>query len=173
MAAAGAQGSRRTLPGARAASAGGAVPDRDGRETVARTPGEPCQPQSSVVVAAGLRAVAGALERRLVIVRDVAATSRREFDLVIIGGGIHGVALLHEAARRGVAACLCEARDFGGATSWNSLRILHGGLRYLQTLDLVRFFDSVAARRRLALMFPRLVRPLTCLMPLYGNSLRR
>jgi len=108
-----------------------------------------------------------------VIVRDVEAASRREFDLVIVGGGIHGVALLHEAARRGVPACLCEARDFGGATSWNSLRILHGGLRYLQTLNLVRFFDSVAARRRLALMFPRLVRPLTCLMPLYGNSLRR
>jgi glycerol-3-phosphate dehydrogenase len=46
------------------------------------------------------------------------------------------VSLLREAARRGLSACLCEAGDFGGGTTWNSLRIVHGGLRYLQTLDL-------------------------------------
>jgi glycerol-3-phosphate dehydrogenase len=107
------------------------------------------------------------------ITRDFAAASRREFDLVIIGGGIYGVALLREAARRGLSVCLCEAHDFGGATSWNSLRIIHGGLRYLQTLDLRRFFQSVAARRRWALQFPTLIRPLDCLMPLYGQGMKR
>jgi glycerol-3-phosphate dehydrogenase len=107
------------------------------------------------------------------IVRDLKAAARREFDLVVIGGGIYGVSLLQEAARRGLSACLCEAADFGGGTSWNSLRIVHGGLRYLQTMDLLRFFQSVAARRRVARQFPALVRPLECLMPLYGKGLKR
>ena len=105
--------------------------------------------------------------------RDFAAATRGEFDLVVIGGGIYGVSLLREAARRGLRACLCEAGDFGGGTSWNSLRIVHGGLRYLQTLDLPRFFQSVAARRQLAQLFPTLLRPLDVTMPLYGRGLKR
>ena len=84
------------------------------------------------------------------IVRDPRRAADEEFDLVVVGGGIYGASLLREAARRGVSACLCEAQDFGGVTSQNSLRILHGGLRYLQTLDLRRFFQSVAARRSAA-----------------------
>ncbi len=107
------------------------------------------------------------------IARDLAAAARREFDLAIIGGGIYGVTLLQQAARSGLSACLCEARDFGGGTSWNSLRIIHGGLRYLQTLDLRRFFQSVEARRSLAIQFPTLLRPLECLMPLYGEGMKR
>ena len=107
------------------------------------------------------------------IARDIAAAARREFDLVVVGGGIYGVSLLREAARRGLAACLCEAGDFGGGTSWNSLRIVHGGLRYLQTMDLQRFFQSVSARRRMARQFPTLIRPLDCLMPLYGQGMKR
>lgn len=107
------------------------------------------------------------------IVRDLEAASRREFDVVVIGGGIYGVSLLREAARRGLSACLCEAADFGGATSWNSLRIVHGGLRYLQTLDFRRFLQSVDARRQMARLFPTLVRPLSCLMPLYGQGMKR
>jgi glycerol-3-phosphate dehydrogenase len=108
-----------------------------------------------------------------VIRRDVDAAEGREFDLVIVGGGIYGASLLQAAAERGLSACLLEARDFGGQTSWNSLRIVHGGLRYLQSMDLRRFFQSVAARRRLALRFPALVRPLKCLMPLYAQGLKR
>jgi glycerol-3-phosphate dehydrogenase len=105
--------------------------------------------------------------------RDIEVATRREFDLVIVGGGIYGASLLHEAAGRGLSVCLCEAGDFGGATSWNSLRIVHGGLRYLQTLDLRRFVQSVASRRRVARQFPALVRPLDCLMPLYGDGMKR
>ncbi len=107
------------------------------------------------------------------IERDVARAAQREFDLLIVGGGIYGASLLQAAARRGVSACLCEAHDYGGGTSQNSLRILHGGLRYLQTLDLPRFFQSVTARRGVARQFPSLVRPLSCLMPLYGPGLKR
>lgn len=107
------------------------------------------------------------------IVRDWKLASRRQFDLVVIGGGIYGTSLLWEAAQRGLTVCLCEAADFGGETSWNSLRIVHGGLRYLQTLNIRRFFQSVASRRDLARLFPGLVRPLACYMPLYGKGLRR
>ena len=107
------------------------------------------------------------------IVRDLRRAADEEFDVVVIGGGIYGASLLREAALRGVSACLCEALDFGGVTSQNSLRILHGGLRYLQTLDLRRFFQSVASRRSAARRFPRLVRQLPCLMPLYGPGLKR
>lgn len=107
------------------------------------------------------------------IARDVSGAAAREFDIAIIGGGIYGVSLLRQAARRGLSACLCEARDFGGATSWNSLRILHGGLRYLQTLNLGRFQESTRARRRIAQRFPKLVQPLRCVMPLYGQGLKR
>jgi glycerol-3-phosphate dehydrogenase len=107
------------------------------------------------------------------IARDLAAAQDREFDVVVIGGGILGACVLREAAHRGLSACLCEAGDFGSGTSWNSLRILHGGLRYLQSLDLRRFRESVAARREFALQFPTLIRRLETIMPLSSSGLRR
>lgn len=94
-------------------------------------------------------------------------------DLVIVGGGVYGIALLLEASRRGLKPLLLEQGDFGSETSWNSLRIVHGGLRYLQSLDLPRFFESVRERRWFLQHFPDLVRPLSCLMPLYGTGLKR
>jgi glycerol-3-phosphate dehydrogenase len=105
--------------------------------------------------------------------RDPAGAAAIGHDLVIIGGGIYGACLTLEAARRGLRPLLLERGDFGGATSWNSHRILHGGLRYLQTLDLPRFRESVSERRWFCRTFPELVRPQECLMPLYGESLRR
>jgi glycerol-3-phosphate dehydrogenase len=108
-----------------------------------------------------------------VINRDLSRVTDSSFDVIVIGGGIYGAAMLQEAARHGLSACLCEASDFGSGTSSNSLRIVHGGLRYLQALNLPRFYQSVAARRGMAQRFPGLVRPLECLMPLYGAGLKR
>jgi glycerol-3-phosphate dehydrogenase len=105
--------------------------------------------------------------------RDPEQAQSRSHDLIVIGAGIYGVAMTLEAARRGLRVVLVERDDFGGATTWNSLRILHGGLRYLQTLDLPRFFDSVAERRWFCRHFPDLLQPLPCLMPLYGRGLKR
>ena len=105
--------------------------------------------------------------------RDPAGAAGQRYDLVVIGGGITGACLLLEAARRGLRPLLLEQADYGHATSGNSLRILHGGLRYLQTLDLPRLRASVAERRWFSRGFPELVRPLPCLMPLYGPGLRR
>jgi len=95
------------------------------------------------------------------------------YDLLVIGGGIYGVALTLEATFRGLRPLLLERDDFGGGTSWNSFRIIHGGLRYLQTLDLQRFRESVAERRWFLRHFPDLVQPFPFVMPLRGKGLRR
>ncbi len=95
------------------------------------------------------------------------------YDLIIVGAGIYGVSLALMAAGQGLRPLLLDRADFGAATSWNSLRIVHGGFRYLQTGDLYRFAESVAERRWFLNHFPELVSPLPCLLPLYGNGLKR
>lgn len=95
------------------------------------------------------------------------------WDLVVVGGGAYGAFTALEASRRGLRPLLLERADFGGGTSRNSLRIVHGGLRYLQSLDLARFRRSVRERRWMLRTFPELVRPLRCVMPLEGRGTRR
>lgn len=105
--------------------------------------------------------------------RDPAAASGETYDLIVVGGGIYGACLLLEASRRGMRSLLVEQNDFGGATSFNSLRIVHGGLRYLQSFDWHRFRESVRERSWLLRNFSGLVKPMGCLMPLYGKGLHR
>ncbi len=107
------------------------------------------------------------------IERRPSAAAEGDLDLIVVGGGIHGACLTLEAARRGLSTLLLERDDFGGATSWNSLRIIHGGLRYLQRLDLARYRESVAERHWFMRNFPDQISRLTCLMPLHGRGLRR
>lgn len=94
-------------------------------------------------------------------------------DMIIIGGGIQGVMIALEAAGRGLHPLLLERGDIGAGTSANWYRILHGGLRYLQTLDLFRHRISVKERSWFLREFPGLVRPAEFLMPLYGRGLKR
>lgn len=107
------------------------------------------------------------------IFRQPKKAAESSYDLVVVGGGVYGAMLILEAARRGLKPLLLEKSDFGGATTWNSLRIIHGGLRYLQTLDLRRFLESVQERKWFLQHFPDLVEPLSCSMPLYGKGLKR
>jgi len=107
------------------------------------------------------------------IVRDIEAASKEQFDLIVIGGGIHGVMLALAASLGHLKTLLIEKSDFGAATSYNSLRILHGGFRYLQSFDLQRLYESAGERTWYLQFFPELARPLSCLMPLYGEGLRR
>ena len=107
------------------------------------------------------------------IVRNPEQFSKKTYDLIVIGGGIYGIMISMEAARRHFRCLLLEKGDFGGATTFNSLRILHGGFRYLQSLDLHRFLESVNERRWFLRYLPELVIPLACLMPLYGKGMRR
>lgn len=104
--------------------------------------------------------------------RDIETVGSTSFDLVVVGGGIYGTCMLLEASRRGWKTLLVERNDFGGATSWSSLRILHGGLRYLQNMNLGRFRRSVREQAWWLTHFPDLVEPLPCIMPLYNKGLR-
>ena len=104
--------------------------------------------------------------------RDLDSLAAKRLDLLIVGGGIHGVALAAEAARSGLVTALVEAHDFGHATSAASLRIMHGGLRYLQHLDLRRMRQSIAARRDWLSHYPELVRPMAFQLPTEGHGLR-
>ena len=93
---------------------------------------------------------------------DLAAT---EHDLLVIGGGIQGACIAWDAALRGLRVALVERDDFGAATSANSLRIVHGGLRYLAHGDLARMRESIRERSALLRVAPGLVEPLPVLVP--------
>src|SRR5262245_10655610 len=104
---------------------------------------------------------------------DVAELARAAHDIVVVGGGIYGAMLHLEAARAGLRSVLVERGDFGGATSENSLRIVHGGLRYLQNLNVARSVESTRERQWYLEAMPRLVTPLPCLLPIYERGRKR
>jgi glycerol-3-phosphate dehydrogenase len=81
--------------------------------------------------------------------------------------------LAMQATARKLRPLLIEKHDFGGQTSFNSLRIIHGGLRYLQSLDFPRYFESTRERRWFLSVFPDFIQPMSCLMPLYGRGIKR
>lgn len=90
--------------------------------------------------------------------------SDSEYDLVVVGGGIHGAFAAWDGVQRGMRVALVEQGDFAGATSGNSQRIIHSGLRYLQQFDLARVRESARERRILMRIAPHFVRPLPCLL---------
>lgn len=97
-------------------------------------------------------------------------SDNNRYDVIVIGGGIYGVMFALEASQRNLSVAIVERDDWGCGTTSNWLRILHGGLRYLQSLDLPRFYESVRERSWFLQHFPDLVRPLPCIMPLYATS---
>jgi len=96
----------------------------------------------------------------------------QHFHVVVIGGGINGVAIARECARAGKRTLLIEQNDFGSGVTSRSTRIIHGGLRYLEhgELDLVR--ESVRERERLLRERSNLVQPIHFLFLLNENSRR-
>jgi glycerol-3-phosphate dehydrogenase len=109
----------------------------------------------------------------MVMKRNIAQLSQTVFDVLVIGGGIYGVCTAWDAALRGLSVALVEQADFGHATSANSLKIIHGGLRYLQDGDL-GLVRAMSQERRIWLQIaPHLVHPLPCLMPTDNSLLRQ
>jgi glycerol-3-phosphate dehydrogenase len=104
--------------------------------------------------------------------RALAALAGREFDLLVVGGGITGAVAAWDAAQRGLSVALLERGDFGGATSAESLKVVHGGVRYLQHLDIVRVRESSRERRAVLRMAPHLVHPMPFVVPTYGHGMR-
>lgn len=89
----------------------------------------------------------------------------RSFDVIVTGGGVYGACFAYELASRGMQVLLVEKSDFGAAASANSLRIVHGGLRYLQKFDFLRARSSAMERSVLLRIFPGLITPLLCALP--------
>ncbi|MDD2239618.1 MAG: glycerol-3-phosphate dehydrogenase/oxidase [Kiritimatiellae bacterium] len=104
--------------------------------------------------------------------RNLSALSAAPFDLLIVGGGSYGAAVAREAATRGLKTALVEQADFCSGSSANSLKIIHGGLRYLQQADLPRVFESIRERSILLQTAPHLVAPVSCLMPTRGLTMK-
>jgi glycerol-3-phosphate dehydrogenase len=104
--------------------------------------------------------------------RDIHQLTTRTFDVLVVGGGIYGLTIACDSAQRGLSVALIERNDFGSGASFNHLRTIHGGLRYLQTLDLARARESILERRTLARIAPSAVRPIPFVLPL-SRSLAR
>ena len=104
--------------------------------------------------------------------RDLAALEGREFDLLVVGGGIFGACAALDATQRGLSVALIERADFGSGTSAHSFKMIHGGIRYLQHLDIVRIRQSAAARRTYLRVAPHLSRPLPIVVPTYGLAMK-
>jgi glycerol-3-phosphate dehydrogenase len=102
--------------------------------------------------------------------RHVANITDSRYDLLVVGGGVLGACVAWDAALRGLSVLLVERADFGSGASSNSLRILHGGLRYLQRLDLRTMRESVRERSTWLRLAPHLTEPLPVLVPDYGGA---
>ncbi|MDG4667121.1 glycerol-3-phosphate dehydrogenase/oxidase [Mycobacterium sp. 236(2023)] len=94
------------------------------------------------------------------------------YDVVVIGGGVNGLAVAREAAMSGLSVLLLERDDIGGQTSSISTRLIHGGLKYLERLDMSLVFESIREQRRLLRDAPHLVHSYPMLIPFYRNNTR-
>ena len=104
--------------------------------------------------------------------RDLTRLAGQRFDLLVVGAGIYGACVARDAALRGLRVAIIDRADFGGATSHNSFKLIHGGLRYLQHLDLPRVRQSLAERRFWLRAAAHLIRPLRFVIPTYGHGSR-
>jgi glycerol-3-phosphate dehydrogenase len=104
---------------------------------------------------------------------DAMAANEESYDLIVVGGGIYGTFLAYEAAQRGLRPLLIERGQFGQGTSKSSLRIIHGGLRYLQHFDLRRSSESLREQAWFLRNMSEFVTLIGCLMPIYDRGLRR
>ena len=87
------------------------------------------------------------------------------YDLFVIGGGINGAAVACDAAGRGLSVGLAEMRDFAEGTSSRSSKLIHGGLRYLETFDFKLVREALLEREILMSKAPHLVWPLRLVLP--------
>jgi glycerol-3-phosphate dehydrogenase len=90
----------------------------------------------------------------------------RQFDLIVVGGGINGAGIARDAALRGVKVLLIEARDFAAGASGHNGRMIHGGLRYLETAQIGLVREALRERGTLLRIAPHLVHRSTLLIPI-------
>ncbi|MCB0355110.1 MAG: FAD-dependent oxidoreductase, partial [Bdellovibrionales bacterium] len=97
--------------------------------------------------------------------------TQKKFDLVIVGGGIHGSAFARFAQMNGFSVVLLEKGDYASGTSSRSSKMAHGGLRYLELLDFQQVFEGIRAREELFENAAHVVRPEEFLIPVKNHEL--
>jgi len=97
--------------------------------------------------------------------------SNQAFDVLVIGGGITGVAIARECAQRGMRTLVVEQHDFASGTTSRSTRIIHGGLRPLERGDIAHAYECLRERQRMMALSPHLVKPVHFLLALPRNPL--
>jgi glycerol-3-phosphate dehydrogenase len=88
-----------------------------------------------------------------------------KYDLLVVGGGINGTGIARDAAGRGMSVLLCEQDDLAAHTSSASTKLIHGGLRYLETLHFQLVRKALQERELLLGAAPHIMRPLHFVMP--------
>src|ERR1043166_7155079 len=108
-----------------------------------------------------------------------ALAQRGEVDVVILGAGINGAGLFRELAAQGLSCLIVDKADYGSGTSAAPSRLIHGGLKYLETGEFRLVAESTEERNLLLKNAPHYVRPLKSVVPIQsmlggvGPSLRR
>ncbi|MFI5028694.1 MAG: FAD-dependent oxidoreductase [Solirubrobacterales bacterium] len=102
----------------------------------------------------------------------IEAIAGRHFEVVVIGGGITGAGVALDAASRGYSVALLERGDYAVGTSSRSSKMVHGGLRYLQNLDLGLVREALLERQLMVQLAPHLVYPTPFLVPAFGEERR-
>ncbi|MCC3768612.1 FAD-dependent oxidoreductase [Streptomyces sp. UNOC14_S4] len=104
----------------------------------------------------------------------LARMAERELDILVVGGGVVGAGTALDAATRGLATGLVEARDWAAGTSSRSSKLIHGGLRYLEMLDFALVREALKERGLLlGRLAPHLVKPVPFLYPLQHRGWER
>src|SRR3954452_22119524 len=102
--------------------------------------------------------------------RALAALADEVFDVVVVGGGITGAGVALDAATRGYSVALVEKRDFAAGTSSRSSKLVHGGLRYLQSFDLGLVREALLERQLMVTLAPHLVHPLPMVVAAFDGA---
>lgn len=102
--------------------------------------------------------------------RDFSLLGDRQFDLLVCGGGIYGAWTAYDAALRGLSVAIVEQGDWASATSSASSKLIHGGLRYLETYDFRLVKKALRERQMLLEAAPHRVWPLRFGVPVYADS---
>lgn len=97
--------------------------------------------------------------------KDMEAADTVDYDVLVIGGGINGVAIARDAAGRGLRVLLCEQHDLAQHTSSASSKLIHGGLRYLEQHAYALVRKALVEREVLLKSAPHIMRPLRFILP--------
>lgn len=89
----------------------------------------------------------------------------RRVDVLVVGAGVTGCAVAYDAASRGLSVLVLDKADVGGATSAATGKLIHGGLRYLQTFEVGLVYESLQERRVMSNIAPPFVYPCPTLLP--------